>query len=223
MSFDNYVNLLHLVGLDPFVNTGLIILFVPLAVIFLAVPISWIVIRTQVRARFVMDGLVFLPTAVPRIVLAVSFLYLGLVIRPFFPVYGSVYFIAGAYIVMYLSFATRAINGAITQIHRELEEAGRISGASSVRVILKVTVPLLKPALLFSWLWVMLLAFREVTVALMLNSPANMVLPVLIWNRWNEGRLPEAAAVAVLLTFIAVLLMMIGRKGLERMVMPGIA
>ena len=223
MSFDNYVNLLHLAGLDPFINTGLIIVLVPLAVVILAIPISWIVVRTQMRARFVMDGLVFLPTAVPRIVLAVSFLYLGLVIRPFFPVYGSVYFIAGAYIVMYLSFATRAINGAITQIHRELEEAGRISGASSVRVILKVTVPLLKPALLFSWLWVMLLAFREVTVALMLNSPANMVLPVLIWNRWNEGRLPEAAAVAVLLTFIAVLLMMIGRKGLERMVMPGIA
>lgn len=223
VSLDNYVNLLHLAGFGPFVNTGLIIVLVPLAVVLLAIPISWIVVRTQLPARFVMDGVIFLPTAVPRIVLAVSFLYLGLLIRPFLPVYGSVYFIAGAYVAMYLSFATRAINGAIMQIHRELEEAGRVSGASAVRVILKVTVPLLKPALLFSWLWVMLLAFREVTVALMLNSPSNMVLPVLIWNRWNEGRLPEAAAVAVLLTFIAVLLMITGRKGLERMVMPGIA
>jgi iron(III) transport system permease protein len=46
----------------------------------------------------------------------------GLLIRPFVPLYGTVLFIAGAFIVMYLSFATRAINGAMAQIHRELEE-----------------------------------------------------------------------------------------------------
>jgi iron(III) transport system permease protein len=90
--------------------------------------------------------------------LAVSILYLGLLIRPF----GTVLFIAAAFIVMYLSFATRAINGAMAQIHHELEEAGRLSGASATRVILRVTVPLLKPALFFSWLWVLLLTFREV-------------------------------------------------------------
>lgn len=221
ISLQNYVNLLQLAGFEPFLNTGIIILLVPLAVIVLAVPISWIVVRSRIPARFVMDGIVFLPTAVPRVVLAVSFLYLGLVIRPFFPIYDSVYIIAAAYVIMYLSFATRAINGAMVQIHRELEEAGRISGASSVRVIRKVTVPLLRPALLFSWLWVLLLAYREVTVALILNSPSNMVLPVLIWNRWDQGRLPEAAAVAVILTLIAFLLMVIGRKGLEHKVIAG--
>ena len=92
-----------------------------------------------------------------------------------------------------------------------------------MRVILRVTAPLLKPTLFFSWLWVILLAFREVTVALMLSSPTNMVLPVLIWNRWNEGQLPEAAAVAIMLTLIAVFLLLLGRKGLQRMAITGIS
>lgn len=220
ISVQNFVHLLDHAGSEPFINTGIVIVLVPLIAIVLAVPVSWIVVRSRAPARFIIDGIIFLPTAVPRIVLAVSFIYLGLVIRPVFPVYGTVYIIVAAYILMYVSFATRTINGAVAQIHRELEEAGRLSGASAVRVIWKVTVPLLRPALAFSWLWVLLLAFREVTVALMLNSPKNMVLPVLIWSRWNQGQLPEAAAVAVLLTLLAAALIMIARKALTQTLIP---
>jgi iron(III) transport system permease protein len=223
LTLKNYVNLLDLVGLDPFLNTTLLVLFVPVTVILLAMPVSWVIVRSRVPGRFIIDGLAFLPSAVPRVVLAVSILYLGLLIRPVLPIYGTIGFIAAAFLVMYLSFATRAINGAITQIHRELEEAGRVSGASAVRVIFRVTVPLLRPALFFSWLWVLLLAFREVTMALMLNSPTNIVLPVLIWNRWNEGRLPEAAAATILLTLVAVVLLLLGRRGLQRIALPGIS
>ena len=223
LTLRNYVNLLDLIGLDPFLNTTILVVFVPATVILLAMPVSWVIVRSRVPGRFIIDGLTFLPTAVPRVVLAVSILYLGLLIRPFLPIYGTIVFIAAAFLVMYLSFATRAINGAITQIHRDLEEAGRVSGASAVRVILRVTVPLLKPALFFSWVWVLLLTFREVTMALMLNSPTNNVLPVLIWNRWNEGRLPEAAAATVLLTLVAAVLLLLGRKGLQRIALPGIS
>ncbi len=223
VSLNNYYDLLDMTGFDPFINTGILIALVPAAVVLLAVPVSWIVVRSHFAGRFVMDATMFLPTAVPRIVLAVSVIYLGLMIRAFIPIYGTILFIGAAYIMMYLSFATRAMNGAMVQIHRELEEAGYVSGASQVRVILRVTAPLLRPALFFSWLWVMLLTFREVTVALMLISPTNMVLPVLIWNRWNEAHLPEAAAVAVLLTSVALLLLLIGRNGLRRMAVPGIS
>lgn len=204
-------------------RTALLVVLVPLTVILLAIPVSWVIVRSRIPGRFIIDSLAFLPTAVPRVVLAVSILYLGLLIRPFVPLYGTVLFIAAAFIVMYLSFATRAINGAMAQIHRELEEAGRVSGASATRVILRVTVPLLKPALFFSWLWVLLLTFREVTMALMLNSPTNIVLPVLIWNRWNEGRLPEAGAATMLLTLVAVVLLLLGRRGLQRIALPGIS
>ena len=223
ITLNNYINLLDLVGLDPFMNTALLVVLVPLTVILLAIPVSWVIVRSRIPGRFIIDRLAFLPAAVPRVVLAVSILYLGLLIRPFVPLYGTVLFIAAAFIVMYLSFATRAINGAMAQIHHELEEAGRVSGASATRVILRVTVPLLKPALFFSWLWVLLLTFREVTMALMLNSPTNIVLPVLIWNRWNEGRLPEAAAATMLLTLVAVVLLLLGRRGLQRIALPGIS
>jgi ABC-type spermidine/putrescine transport system permease subunit II len=60
-------------------------------------------------------------------------------------------------------------------------------------------------------------------MALILNSPTNIVLPVLVWNRWNEGRLPEAAAATMLLTLVAVVLLLLGRRGLQRIALPGIS
>ncbi|OGQ77872.1 MAG: hypothetical protein A3G40_08550 [Deltaproteobacteria bacterium RIFCSPLOWO2_12_FULL_57_22] len=208
MTFKHYLSLVDQSGADPFINTGLLIALVPFAVVFLAIPISWIVVRSRLPGRFVLDNIAFLPFAVPRIVIAVAILYLGLMTRQLVPIYGTILIIALAHVVMFMSFATRTLNGAIIQIHPDLEEAGRTSGASLVRVLRRVTVPLLKPAVFFAWFWVMLLSLREVTVAVMLSSPDNIVLPVLIFTRWQAARSHEAAAAAVVFVLIACVLLL---------------
>ncbi|MBI2360322.1 MAG: iron ABC transporter permease [Deltaproteobacteria bacterium] len=216
MTIKNYVNLADQSGLDPFINTGLLITMVPLGVVLLSIPISWIVVRSRVPGRFVIDNIAFLPFAVPRIVLAVAILYLGLLTRHLVPIYGTILIIALAHIIMFMSFATRTLNGAMIQIHPDLEEAGRTSGASLVRVLRRVTVPLLKPAVFFAWFWVLLLSLREVTVAVMLSSPDNIVLPVLIFTRWQAGRSHEAAAAAVVFVLIACALLFLLRRRVEQ-------
>jgi iron(III) transport system permease protein len=216
MTLKNYFVLVDQSGLDPFINTGLLIALVPLAVVFLAIPISWVVVRSRIRGRFVIDNIAFLPFAVPRIVIAVAILYLGLLTRQFIPIYGTILIIALAHIVMFMSFATRALNGAMIQIQPDLEEAGRTSGASLARVIRRVTVPLLKPAVFFAWFWVLLLSFREVTVAVMLSSSDNIVLPVLIFARWQAGRSHEAAAAAVIFVLLACVLLLALRRRVQQ-------
>ena len=216
MTLKNYVNLVDQSGADPFVNTAILITVVPVAVVFLAIPISWIVVRSKLPGRFVLDSVAFLPFAVPRIVIAVAILYLGLLARQLIPIYGTILIIALAHIIMFMSFATRTLNGAMIQIHPDLEEAGRSSGASLVRVLRRVTVPLLKPAVFFAWFWVLLLSLREVTMAVMLSSPDNIVLPVLIFARWQAGRSHEAAAAAVVFVFIACLLLLVLRRRVQQ-------
>jgi iron(III) transport system permease protein len=185
-------------------------------VVFLAIPTSWVVVRSQIRGRFVIDNIAFLPFAVPRIVIAVAILYLGLLTRQLIPIYGTILIIAIAHVVMFMSFATRTLNGAMIQIQPDLEEAGRTSGASLTRVIRRVTVPLLKPAVFFAWFWVLLLSFREVTVAVMLSSYDNIVLPVLIFARWQAGRSHEAAAAAVVFVLLACVLLLLLRRRVQQ-------
>src|SRR5262249_30173649 len=126
----NYLNLLDIAGPTPFLNTGLLIAIVPVTVVLLATPMSWIIVRSRLPWRFAIDAIAFLPVAVPRMVIAVAILYLALFTRPIVPLYGTIFIIAVAHVVIFMSFATRTLNGAMIQIHPELEEAGLLSGAS---------------------------------------------------------------------------------------------
>lgn len=217
----NYSNVFVRQGLTPFINTGVLVTVVPIAVVLIAIPISWIVVRSRLRGRFIMDNIAFLPIAVPRIVLAVAMLYLALIARNILPIYGTIALIAVAHIIVFMSFATRTLNAAIIQLHTDLEDAARVSGASIVTVLRKVTAPLLKPAIFATWFWVMLLSFREVTVAVMLSSADSIVLPAQIWILWNTAFHHEAAAAAVILAIIALVLMLLLRRLIQRLSTPG--
>lgn len=217
----NYVNVYSRQGPGPLINTGILITVVPLVVLLVSTPISWIVVRTRMKGRFVMDNIAFLPLAVPRVVLSVSLFYLALMGRDVLPIYGTISLIVIAHIIAFMGFATRTLNGAIIQIHKDLEDAARTSGASIIRVLIKVTAPLLRPALFSAWFWVMLLSFREVTMAVMLSSADSIVLPAQIWVLWNRALPHDAAAAAVLLAGIALILMLMTRRLIQRFSTPG--
>jgi iron(III) transport system permease protein len=221
LSLQNYVNVYTRQGARPLINTAMLVTVVPVVVVVIASAISWIVVRSRMQARFIIDNIAFLPIAVPRIVLAVAILYLALLARNLLPIYGSIFVIALAHIIAFMSFATRTLNGAILQIHTDLEEAGRLSGASLSTVLRRITAPLLKPALFAAWFWVMLLSFREVTMAVMLTSADSVVLPVQIWNLWNTALPHQAAAAAVILALIALVLMLLMRRFIQRLFTPG--
>jgi iron(III) transport system permease protein len=220
-TLSNYINVFRVHGIQGLVNTGVLISIVPLVVVLVSLPISWTVVRTRLRMRFALDNIAFLPLAVPRVVLSISLLYLALVSRNYIPIYGTIFLIAVAHVISFMSFATRTLNGALLQIHTDLEDAGRLSGASLVRVIRKITVPLLRPALLSSWFWVMLLSFREVTMAIMLSSADSMVLPAQIWIIWNRALPHQAAAAAILFATLALVLMLAMRRMVQRLSAPG--
>lgn len=221
LTAQNYINIYTRQGIRPLMNTALLVMVVPVVVVVIAGAISWIVVRSRMRGRFLIDNIAFLPIAIPRIVLAVAILYLALTAREFVPIYGTLFVIAIAHIVAFMSFATRTLNGAMLQIHPDLEDSGRLSGASLTRVLARITAPLLKPALFSAWFWVLLLSFREVTMAVMLTSVDSVVLPVQIWNLWNTGSPHQAAAGAVILAVIALGLMILMRRFTEQLFAPG--
>jgi iron(III) transport system permease protein len=98
-----------------------------------------------------------------------------------------------------LSFGSRITNAALIQIHSDLEEAAQMSGVSDFNVLRRIVFPLLKPALLFGWLWIALLAFRELTIPAMLFSPKSIPLSVAIWSLFSGGDVPSAAAASVVM------------------------
>jgi iron(III) transport system permease protein len=190
----------------------------PLLAVALSVPISWIVVRSGFRYRGTLDTLVFLSQAVPNIVLAVALLYLFLISRNSIPLYGTVGALILANSINSLSYATRTINSSMIQLHRELEEAARVSGVSGFMTVMKVTLPLIAGAVFNSWLWVVLLTYREVTMALVLGSPDNRVLSTVIWALWSEGRVPQVSALGVVMMATFFVLVLALRRAFVRVI-----
>ncbi len=181
-------------------NTLILMAVAPPLILLFAFCISWLVVRSRSSARYALEFGAFLPHTIPHVVFALSALVLALyVLQSSVPIYGTVWIIAAVYVIVWLSFATRAINSSLIQVHRELEEAAYVAGLTVVRTMRCVLFPLLRPTILSVWIWTALLVYREVTIAAFLVSQDNVTLPAIVWGRWTEGAPSAAAAITVLM------------------------
>jgi iron(III) transport system permease protein len=157
-----------------------------------------------------------LPVAVPGIVYGVGLLwtYVGT------PVYGTIWILFLAYGAMFLPYAIMVSRSAVLQIHPELEQSARISGATALVVIRKITMPLLKPTLIAILFFVMIMSMKELSASVLLYNQRLQVLSVLTWHYMDAGNYQFAAAIGVvqtsLMLAVVILTRAIFRVKLER-------
>jgi iron(III) transport system permease protein len=216
LTLKHYIEMPNHVGPRPFINTLILMFAVPTLTMILSVLVSWIVIRTQVSFRGFLDTLVFIPHAVPGILMAVGLAYLGLAYRDYFPLYGTVSIIVLAHTINWIAYGTRTTNSVMIQVHRELEEAGRVSGASAPRVLGKIVLPLVAAGVLNSWIWIGMLSYREVTMSLTLLTRSNVVISTVVWQFWGSGWVPQVSALGVILILFATIVVGSVRFALSR-------
>jgi iron(III) transport system permease protein len=204
ISLNNYQTIFDHVDALPFINTAILMVAVPAVTMLLSVLVSWIVVRTQVSFRGSLDTIAFLPHAIPSILLGVGLSYLGLAYRNYFPVYGTIAIIAIAHTITWIAYGTRTTNGVMIQVHQELEEAGKVAGASTARVLGRIVLPLVAAGIFNSSIWISMLAYREVTMALTLGTRKNVVISTIVWQFWGSGWVPQVATLGVILVLFAV-------------------
>jgi iron(III) transport system permease protein len=162
---------------------------------------SWVTLRTKQTGRHLIDTLAFLPMAIPGTMIGMALIYVYLTLN-FIPIYGTPWILVVAFTTVYLSFTSRTTNGVLIQLHRELEEAARVCGASTLVTLRRIVVPLILPALLGAWIWVVAHVMRELSTALLLQGEDNTMLAVLLWGYWSGGQPNKAAAVGVWLVVL---------------------
>jgi iron(III) transport system permease protein len=177
-------------------NTLILMVGVPTLALLVCLAISWTVLRSGLKWRLVFDAVAFLPHAVPNLILAIAAVFSALfLLRDLVPLYGTLTIVVLVYTISRISFATRILNNSLAQIHPELEEAAYVGGLRLVQVMRKILLPLLKPALVYAWLWMALLCYRELTMAsVLVTSQENVTLPMIVWGLWLGGSLNQAAA-----------------------------
>ena len=181
-------------------NTVILMLLVPTLTLVFSVAISWAVLRLKVRGAAVLDFLAFLPVTIPHVVFSLAALLLSLfVLRNWLPIYGTIWILVLVYVIGRLSYGTRMTNTALIQIHPELEESAQVCGADTGGVLRRIIAPIMSPALLYAWIWIALLTYRELTLPVMLSTSDSMPFSVLVWGYVQASQYGPASAAALMM------------------------
>jgi iron(III) transport system permease protein len=218
LSMRNYFEVIsrpHIISVV--LNTLMLMGLAATTTMLLAFFVSWIVVRTKIQGRALLDGLLFLPHSIPGIVIALAMIMAYLTVPlNYLGIYGTIWIMAMGLIVSYIAFGTRLMNSSIVQIQKELEEAAYVCGATSTRTLLAITLPLLFPAFAAGWIWVSVHSLRAFSIPLMLASKRNEVFSVLMWQYWSDGDVPLAATLGVLLMIALLPLTLLMRRFIMR-------
>ncbi len=161
---------------------------------------AWVIVRQKVKWGGVLDAITFLPHAIPGVIIGIAliFLFTQPLLLPL-RLNGTLTIIILGLTISYLAFGSRTMNGAISQLHMEMEEAAMTSGATWLTIMRRIVVPLLLPAFVSGWIWVASHALRNFSIPLMLASRDNKLLSVVMWHSWDDGYPGRTAALGILL------------------------
>ncbi|PZG17495.1 ABC transporter permease [Nonomuraea aridisoli] len=211
MTFDNYRQLFDMSDAMTALKNSLVLGLgsATLVMILMAVG-AWIVVRSRIPGRQLVDHLSFVPLVIPGLVLglALSFVYL----RSPIPIYGTIFILLIAYCTRYMPYGMRYAVTSMHQISAELEESAQVSGASWWQTFRRVLLPLLSPGLLAGWIYILVVSFRELSSSILLYSPGNEVLSILIFEQYENGQFTVLAALGVVMVLTLAVLVVIAYK-----------
>jgi iron(III) transport system permease protein len=223
----------HAMTLDGIRNS---LVFSSLAVVInllLGVAIAWVVVRSTLPVRGVLDALAMLPLAVPGLVMAFGFLAIGNWIANLPAVHASpglaaivdirvnpTLFLVVSYAVRRLPYMVRAAVAGLQQTSVTLEEAAANLGATPLRVMRRVTAPLIAANLIAGVLLAFAFSMLEVSDSLILAQKMEYY-PITktifeLFQLVGEGRYLAAALGVWAMVFLAVTIvgssLLLGRK-----------
>ncbi len=163
--------------------------------------ISYVVVKTRARGKFILEFLGLLPYSVPGTVIA-----LGVILmwsgRFGINLYNTAGIIFVAYIARYMAFALKSTSAALEQVGDSLQEAARACGASHWQAMKDIVIPLIRPGMLAAFFLIFLPALRELTTSVLLYGPTTRTIGVAIYTLNEDGETVYAAALASIALFI---------------------
>ncbi|MEK7215736.1 MAG: iron ABC transporter permease [Chloroflexota bacterium] len=177
---------------------------------FISFLVSFVTTRLKFPGRGLIEYLAFFPFSFASVLLAVGILW-GYIRFPI-PVYGTLAILGIGYITKFLPYGLRSMSAAFLQVHKELEEAAQVTGAGVGRRLRTILLPLSMPGVIAGWSVLALVFMRELTISLLLWTPASEVVSVRLYSYNTDGRFGELSAMGMVLVLVSLILVFIARK-----------
>jgi iron(III) transport system permease protein len=211
LTLANYTYVLNYpLALTAFKNSFYLSVGSATLVMLLTSVIAWITVKSKLRGRAFLDNMTFIPIAMPGIVLGVSLIWVYLTLP--IPIYGTIWVLLLAYITKFMPYGIRAASASMIQINKELEEASMTSGGTWFQTFRKVLLPLLMPGFVAGWIYISIIALRELSTSILLYSYDSTVLSIMAFDLWEGGQYTYVCALGVLMVLLLITMAFIARK-----------
>jgi iron(III) transport system permease protein len=166
---------------------------------------AYFIRRGQSRYRTLVDPVLSLPLGIPGIIIGLGFLIL--LIRT--PLYTTIWIIIIACVAHFFPLALRNISAMLLSINPELEQSARASGASWLQTMYHILFPLVRPALIASWLLLFIILIRELGATILLYAQGTETISValVILSEQNFGYVAALAVIQVIMLLTGFFLM----------------
>jgi iron(III) transport system permease protein len=210
----NYLTLVEdPVRARPLLNSLWLAIASTVAAVGIAVAAGVLAVRRRVRGRGVIEALLALPWAVPGTVFAIALATAFSLQAPLagrFVLVGTLWILPLAYLVRNLPITSRAILAGFRSLDPSLDEAAATLGAGRWRTLRRVTLPLLRPAIVAGASLAFVTAFGDFVTSIMLYTYDTRPISLEILSSLRQSDVGVAAAYGVVLMAVSAAVFALG-------------
>ena len=194
-TLENYESIFVGDNITPVVNSLMLSGLGGLGLTIVYVVMSRLLVLTSRGIARLVEYVTVLPSAIPALILGIGLIwtFVGWSV----PIYGTMAILVIAYFLRNLGYGLRQADNAFTQVAGELTEAARMNGASPLRTLWDISLPLIRPSILSLWTMLFIFIFMEVSATILLYTPDTRTLPTVLWTYMGSGSQTHAFAIAV--------------------------
>ena len=150
--------------------------------------------------RFLLTGMVNAPLVMPEVITGITQLLLFVSMLQLFswPHRGFITIVL-AHVAFCSAYVTVTVQSRLRSADRSLEEAAMDLGASPQRAFIDITLPIIAPALVSSWLLSFTLSLDDLVISSFVSGPSASTLPMVIYSKVKLGVSPDINALASLI------------------------
>ncbi|NML55007.1 ABC transporter permease [Streptomyces sp. R302] len=174
--------------------------------VVLGTMIAFALVRYRFRARGAINSLIFLPMAMPEVVMAASLLtlFLNMGIELGF------WTVLIAHIMFCLSFVVTAVKARVMSMDPRLEEAARDLYAGPAQTFLRVTLPIAAPGIAAGALLAFALSFDDFIIT-NFNAGSTVTFPMFVWGSAQRGTPVQINVIGTAMFILAVVIVVAGQ------------
>lgn len=153
------------------------------------------------RGRSLLTGMSAAPLVMPDVITGLSLLLLFVSMQQLigWPAGRGMTTIIIAHVTFCMAYVVVVVQSRLSDMDESLEEAAMDLGARPVRVFFDVTIPVIAPALVASWLLAFTLSLDDLVVASFVTGPGASTLPMVIFSKVRLGVSPSINALATII------------------------